>query len=151
MSIFSDMGTLVGSKLAEKVSLSGGTLTGSLTLSGDPSSSLEAATKQYADTQVSNLETGTVASNTSNISTNTSNISTLQSDVSTNQSNISTNSSNISSNASSISSLQTQTGSLASDGNSADFSGNLSAGSVIVNSVSLGDYSSFETELLLAM
>lgn len=38
--------------------LSGGTLTGSLTLSGNPSSNLQAATKQYVDSQVGGIDPG---------------------------------------------------------------------------------------------
>jgi len=61
------------------------------------------------------------------VASNDSDISTLQSNVSSNDSDISTLQSNVSSNDSDISALQTQAGSLASDGNSASFSGNLSA------------------------
>ena len=75
-----------------------------------------------------------VSSNDSDISTLQSNVSTAQSDISTLQSNVSSNDSdistlqsNVSSNDSDISALQTQAGSLASDGNSASFSGNISA------------------------
>ncbi|MGA0380793.1 MAG: hypothetical protein ACO3NJ_08400, partial [Candidatus Poseidoniaceae archaeon] len=56
-----------------------------------------------------------------------SDISTLQSNVSSNDSDISTLQSNVSSNDTDISNLQTQAGSLATDGNSASFSGNISA------------------------
>ena len=63
----------------------------------------------------------------SNVSSNDSDIATLQSNVSSNDSDIATLQSNVSSNDSDISALQTQAGSLASDGNSASFSGNISA------------------------
>ena len=68
-----------------------------------------------------------ISSLQSDVSTAQSDISTLQSNVSSNDSDISTLQSNVSSNDSDISALQTQAGSLASDGNSASFSGNLSA------------------------
>jgi len=61
------------------------------------------------------------------VASNDSDISTLQSNVSSNDSDISTLQSNVSSNDTDISNLQTQAGSLASDGNSASFSGNISA------------------------
>jgi len=92
------------------------------------------------DTDISSLQSS-VSSNDSDISTLQSNVSTaqsditsLESDVSTLQSNVSSNDSdistlqsNVSSNDTDISALQTQAGSLASDGNSASFSGNISA------------------------
>jgi hypothetical protein len=61
------------------------------------------------------------------VASNDSDISTLQSNVSSNDSDISTLQSNVSSNDTDISNLQTQAGSLAADGNSASFSGNISA------------------------
>ena len=61
------------------------------------------------------------------VASNDTDISSLQSSVSTNSSDISTLQSNVSSNDSDILALQTQAGSLASDGNSASFSGNISA------------------------
>jgi len=63
----------------------------------------------------------------SNVSSNDSDIATLQSNVSSNDSDIATLQSNVSSNDTDISNLQTQAGSLAADGNSASFSGNISA------------------------
>jgi len=63
----------------------------------------------------------------SDVSSNDSDIAQLQSDVSSNDSDISTLQSNVASNDTDISNLQTQTGSLAADGNSASFSGNISA------------------------
>ena len=45
--------TTITSGLAGKVNLSGGTMTGALTLSGAPTSPLHAATKAYVDTQIS--------------------------------------------------------------------------------------------------
>ena len=41
--------TTVTNSIAAKLPLAGGTLTGDLTLSGDPDSALKAATKQYVD------------------------------------------------------------------------------------------------------
>jgi hypothetical protein len=85
------------------------------------------------DTDISTLQSN-VSSNDSDISSLQSDVSTAQSDISTLQSNVSSNDSdistlqsNVSSNDSDISALQTQAGSLASDGNSASFSGNISA------------------------
>ena len=42
----------VQAQLDAKLNLSGGTMTGALTLSGAPTANLHAATKQYVDTQV---------------------------------------------------------------------------------------------------
>jgi hypothetical protein len=92
------------------------------------------------DSDISTLQSN-VSSNDSDISSLQSDVSTAQSDISTLQSNVSSNDSDIaslqsdvsantsaiSSNDSDISALQTQAGSLAADGNSASFSGNLSA------------------------
>jgi len=85
------------------------------------------------DSDISTLQSN-VSSNDSDISSLQSDVSTAQSDISTLQSNVSSNDSdistlqsNVSSNDTDISALQTQAGSLASDGNSASFSGNLSA------------------------
>ena len=85
------------------------------------------------DTDISSLQSS-VSSNASaistlqsNVSSNDSDIATLQSNVSSNDSDIATLQSNVSSNDTDISNLQTQAGSLAADGNSASFSGNISA------------------------
>ena len=85
------------------------------------------------DSDISTLQSN-VSSNDSDISSLQSDVSTAQSDISTLQSNVSSNDSdistlqsNVSSNDTDISALQTQAGSLASDGNSASFSGNISA------------------------
>lgn len=87
-------------------------------------------------TNVADIATnaGNISSNTANIATNTSDISTNAGNIATNTSGISTNASNIASNLSAIQSndgditaLQTKTGSLATDGNSATFSGDISA------------------------
>lgn len=53
----------ITSNLLGKLSLSGGTMTGSLTLAGDPTSSLQAATKQYVDSAIAAIPTpvGTLA------------------------------------------------------------------------------------------
>jgi len=72
-----------------------------------------------------------IATLQSNVSSNDSDIATLQSNVSSNDSDISTLQSNVSSNDSDISALQTQAGSLASDGNSASFSGDISAANAV--------------------
>jgi trimeric autotransporter adhesin len=218
-SLLTQLGQKTKVELDKKLALAGGTMTGALTLSGAPTSSLHAATKAYVDS-VSSTATGlqseldatqtgaglgsngaysansgtnylasvtslkaadealdtqlksvadAVSSNDSDISTLQSNVSTAQSDISTLQSNVSSNDSdiatlqsnvssndsdisslqsdvstlqsnvssndsdistlqsNVSSNDSDISALQTQAGSLASDGNSASFSGNISA------------------------
>ena len=44
--------TTVAASIATKVSLAGGTMTGSLVLAADPTESLEAATKQYVDSLI---------------------------------------------------------------------------------------------------
>src|SRR6056300_1026293 len=72
-----------------------------------------------------------ISSLQSDVSTAQSDISTLQSNVSSNDSDISTLQSNVSSNDSDISALQTQAGSIASDGNSASFSGDISAANAV--------------------
>ena len=190
-SLLTQLGQKTKVELDKKLALAGGTMTGALTLSGAPTSSLHAATKAYVDsvsstasglqTELDATQTGAglgsngaysansgtnylasvtslkaadealdtqlksvadaVSSNDSDISTLQSNVSTaqsditsLESDVSTLQSNVSSNDSdistlqsNVSSNDTDISALQTATGSLATDGNSASFSGNISA------------------------
>ena len=197
-SLLTQLGQKTKVELDKKLALAGGTMTGALTLSADPSANLHAATKQYVDAVSSNVtslqsevdatQTGAglgangaysanastnyigsvaslkaadealdsqlktvadaVASNDtdisslqssvstnasaistlqSNVSSNDSDIATLQSNVSSNDSDISTLQTNVASNDSDISALQTQAGSLASDGNSASFSGNISA------------------------
>ena len=68
-----------------------------------------------------------IATNTTDIATNAGNIATNTSDIATNASGIATNLSAIQANDGDISALQTKTGSLATDGNSASFSGDLSA------------------------
>lgn len=89
-------------------------------------------------TAISNNATD-IATNASNIATNTTDIATNASNISTNATNIATNASGIASNLSAIQSndsditaLQTKTGSLATDGNSASFSGDLSAQNLTV-------------------
>jgi hypothetical protein len=78
------------------------------------------------DSDISTLQSN-VSTAQSDITSLESDVSTLQSNVSSNDSDISTLQSNVSSNDTDISNLQTQAGSLASDGNSASFSGNISA------------------------
>lgn len=68
-----------------------------------------------------------IATNTTDIATNASNISTNATNISNNATAIATNATNIATNASDISALQTRTASIAADGNSASFSGDLSA------------------------
>ena len=210
-SLLTQLGQKTKVELDKKLALAGGTMTGALTLSGAPTSSLHAATKAYVDSvsstatsiqseldatqagaglgangaytangsanyisSVTTLQAAdnaldtqlktvadAVASNDSDISTlqsnvssNDSDISSLQSDVSTAQSDITTLQSNVSSNDSDISSLQssvsantsaissndsdisalqTKAGSLASDGNSASFSGDVSAANLTLS------------------
>ena len=72
-----------------------------------------------------------IATLQSNVSSNDSDIATLQSNVSSNDSDISTLQSNVSSNDTDISNLQTKAGSLATDGNSASFSGDISAANAV--------------------
>jgi len=72
-----------------------------------------------------------IATLQSNVSSNDSDIATLQSNVSSNDSDISTLQSNVSSNDTDISALQTKAGSLATDGNSASFSGDISAANAV--------------------
>ena len=85
------------------------------------------------DTDIASLQSSVssndsdIATLQSNVSSNDSDIATLQSNVSSNDSDIATLQSNVSSNDTDISNLQTQAGSLAADGNSASFSGNISA------------------------
>ena len=169
-SLLTQLGQKTKVELDKKLALAGGTMTGALTLSGAPTSSLHAATKAYVDS-VSSTATGlqseldatqtgaglgsngAYSANSSTnylgsvtslkaadealdsqlktvadaVASNDTDISSLQSSVSTNSSDISTLQSNVSSNDSDILALQTQAGSLASDGNSASFSGNISA------------------------
>jgi len=228
-SILYTIGQKTKAELDKKLNLAGGTMTGSLTLSGAPTSNLHAATKAYVDTVASDTSSvqseldatqsgaglGTdgsysadssadyisgatslanadsllddqikanadaISSNDSDISTLQSNVasndsdistlqsslstaesdidslegdmSTAQSDISTLQSNVSSNDSdiatlqsslstaesNITSNDTDISNLQTQAGSLASGGNSATFSGNVSAAAISGTNLSL--------------
>ena len=98
------------------------------------------------DSDISTLQSN-VSSNDSDISSLQSDVSTAQSDISTLQSNVSSNDSDISSlqsdvsantsaissNDSDISALQTQAGSLAADGNSASFSGDVSAANLTLS------------------
>ena len=142
--LLTQLGQKTKVELDKKLALAGGTMTGAITLSGAPTASLHAASKAYVDGEISTVSSS-VSTNTSNISTNTSNISTnasnistnasdiatLQSNVSSNDSDISTLQSNVSSNDTDISNLQTKAGSLASDGNSASFSGDLSAANAV--------------------
>jgi len=72
-----------------------------------------------------------IATLQSNVSSNDSDIATLQSNVASNDSDISTLQSNVSSNDTDIAALQTKAGSLATDGNSASFSGDISAANAV--------------------
>jgi len=138
-SIFQLIGAKTKTELDKKLNLTGGTLTGALTLSGAPTSNLHAATKAYADGLTSGLQTeldatqagaglGTDGSYTANGSANyIASVATLQAADNALDTQVKTNADNIASNATDISNLQTQAGSLAADGNSASFSGNLSA------------------------
>jgi len=89
------------------------------------------------DSDISTLQSN-VSSNDSDISSLQSDVSTAQSDITTLQSNVSSNDSdistlqsNVSSNDTDISALQTKAGSLATDGNSASFSGDISAANAV--------------------
>jgi len=64
-----DATSSIQTQLNAKLNLSGGTLTGSLTLNADPVSALEAATKQYVDTvaQGLNAKPSVVVATTANI------------------------------------------------------------------------------------
>ena len=61
--------TATQTALNAKLALAGGTLTGALTLSADPTSDLHAATKQYVDAAVNNINVheATVAATTANV------------------------------------------------------------------------------------
>lgn len=135
-SIFQLIGAKTKTELDKKLALAGGTLTGSLTLSGAPTSNLHAATKAYVDGQQTNLQgelddtqtgagLGTDGSYTANSSSNyitaatslkdaddklDAQIKTNADSISTNASNISTNSSNISTNASAIDTVEASVG-----------------------------------------
>ena len=82
------------------------------------------------DSDISSLQSDVSAAQ-SDITTLQSNVSSNDSDISSLQSDVSANTSAISSNDSDISALQTQAGSLASDGNSASFSGDISAANAV--------------------
>ena len=89
-----------------------------------------------AQSDISTLQSN-VSSNDSDISTLQSNVSSNDSDIASLQSSLSTAETNISSNDTDIGALQTATGSLATDGNSATFSGNLSAAAITGTNLSL--------------
>jgi len=82
------------------------------------------------DSDIATLQSN-VSSNDSDIATLQSNVSSNDSDIASLQSDVSANTSAISSNDSDISALQTKAGSLASDGNSASFSGDISAANAV--------------------
>lgn len=89
-----------------------------------------------AQSDISSLQSN-VSSNDSDISTLQTNVSSNDSDIASLQSSLSTAESNITSNDTDISNLQTATGSLASDGNSATFSGNVSAAAITGTNLTL--------------
>ncbi|MEK9698495.1 MAG: hypothetical protein VW270_22175 [Candidatus Poseidoniales archaeon] len=155
-SLLTQLGQKTKVELDKKLALAGGTMTGALTLSGAPTSNLHAATKAYVDSvssSVTSLQSevdatqsgaglGTDGSYSANATANyissvtslvaadnalDTQLKTVADAVSSNDSDISTLQSNVSSNDTDISALQTATGSLASDGNSATFSGDISA------------------------
>ncbi|MEK9770707.1 MAG: hypothetical protein VW683_17490, partial [Betaproteobacteria bacterium] len=155
-SLLTQLGQKTKVELDKKLALAGGTMTGALTLSGAPTSNLHAATKAYVDSvssSVTSLQSevdatqsgaglGTDGSYSANSGTNyltsvaslkaadealDTQLKTVADAVSSNDTDISTLQSNVSSNDTDISNLQTQAGSLASDGNSATFSGDISA------------------------
>lgn len=77
-----------------KLSLSGGTMTGTLVLAADPVNPPDAATKQYVDSEVSSVNDDLNSFNTTLsglISTNASAISTLQTNVADNSTSIGLN------------------------------------------------------------
>src|SRR6056300_1215554 len=82
------------------------------------------------DSDISSLQSDVSAAQ-SDITTLQSNVSSNDSDISSLQSDVSANTSAISSNDSDISALQTKVGSLATDGNSASFSGDISAANAV--------------------
>jgi len=82
------------------------------------------------DSDIATLQSN-VSSNDSDIATLQSNVSSNDSDIASLQSDVSANTSAISSNDSDISALQTKAGSLATDGNSASFSGDISAANAV--------------------
>ena len=82
------------------------------------------------DSDISSLQSDVSAAQ-SDITTLQSNVSSNDSDISSLQSSVSANTSAISSNDSDISALQTKVGSLATDGNSASFSGDISAANAV--------------------
>lgn len=111
------------------------TLQSSLSTAESDIDSLE-SNMSTAQSDISTLQSN-VASNDSDISTLQSNVSSNDSDIAALQSSLSTAESNITSNDTDISNLQTATGSLAADGNSATFSGNVSAAAISGTNLSL--------------
>ena len=156
-SLLTQLGQKTKVELDKKLALAGGTMTGALTLSGAPTANLHAATKAYVDGEISTVSSSVstnasnISTNTSNISTNSSNISSLQTEVNDTQSgaglgtdgsytaNGSTNYlGSVASLKAADEALDTQlktvtdaVGSLASDGNSASFSGDISAANAV--------------------
>jgi len=111
------------------------TLQSSLSTAESDIDSLE-SDMSTAQSDISTLQSN-VSSNDSDISTLQSNVSSNDSDIASLQSDVSSNTSAISSNDTDISNLQTATGSLAADGNSATFSGNVSAAAISGTNLSL--------------
>ena len=111
------------------------TLQSSLSTAESDIDSLE-SDMSTAQSDISTLQSN-VSSNDSDISTLQSNVSSNDSDIASLQSDVSSNTSTISSNSSDIDSLQTATGSLAADGNSATFSGNVSAAAITGTNLTL--------------
>ena len=158
--IFSSLGSAVKTKIDSAVSTINGDITQlqtDLTSEISRAQAAEAANLaaiQSNDTDISNnamsisSNATAIASNASDISTNSTAISTeasraqaaestltndLASEISRAQAAEATNLAAIQSNDTDISSLQTQTGSIAADGNSASFSGNLSAANATIS------------------
>src|SRR6056300_220438 len=100
---------------------------GAYTANGSANYISSVTTLQAAD----NALDAQIKTNADAIASNDSDISTLQSNVSSNDSDISTLQSNVSSNDTDIAALQTKAGSLATDGNSASFSGDISAANAV--------------------
>lgn len=73
-----DFITTINTDLAGKLSLSGGSMTGTLVLAADPTNPTDAATKSYVDDEITTVNT-TLASHGSDISDNADSINTLNS------------------------------------------------------------------------
>lgn len=66
---FNEVYVALGGDLSPKLPLTGGTLTGYLTLNADPVELLQAATKQYVDSEISNITLGDLVVDINRLST----------------------------------------------------------------------------------